>query len=50
MMNLQFPCEFAGGFDYCVPRSPGHITLWWHNSEHNTTSDHWKPWGQKPKI
>jgi len=50
MMNLQLPYEFAGGLDYCDLRSPGHTALWWHSSQHSTTSDRWKPWGQKPEI
>jgi len=39
MMNLQLPCEFVGGLDYCDPRSPGHTSLWSHSSQHTTTSD-----------
>jgi len=50
MMNLPLPCEFAVGLHCCDPRSPGHTALWWHSSQHSTTSDRWKPWGQKPKI
>jgi len=50
MMNLPLPCEFAGGLHYCDPRSPWHTALWWHSSQHSTTSDRWKLWGQKPKI
>jgi len=49
-MNLPLPCEFAVVLHCCDPRSPGHTTFWWHSSQHSTTSDCWKPWGQKPKI